>query len=101
MKHLFALLTIVTIGITTAAAQNSIIAGDKTPSGSISTTVSKTDCKVMRDKAHTAKGKKWTDAEAKPYLDKMAAMGMATKKPGQLTSKQFMKACEAGAFVGM
>ena len=101
MKFVFAVLAILAFTTPIAVAQDSIIAGDKTPTGSIATTVSKADCKAIRDKVHIAKGKKWTDAEAKPYLGKMTAMGMATKKPGKLTSKQFMKACEAGAFAGM
>jgi len=56
-------------------------------------------CNTMRGKIHA--GGAMTDAEAKPYLDKMMAMKMSPKTSGKLTDEEFMAACESGAFNGM
>ncbi|MBG1232666.1 hypothetical protein [Aestuariivirga litoralis] len=62
--------------------------------------MAKADCEAMAKKAHSGNGA-WTDAETKPFMDKMMANKMTTKTPGKLTIEEFTTACEAGAFTGM
>ncbi len=84
MKKLFIVATITMLGTSLAFAQTS-------------TKGNQNDCNTLRDHAR-AKGDAWTDAEAKPYMDKMMAMKMKTKAEGKMTDDDFMTACMGGAF---
>ena len=84
MKKLLLAATIAMLATSTAFAQSKM---------------NQNDCNALRDKAR-ASGDAWTDAEAKPYMEKMTAMKMKTKTEGKMTDDDFNTACMAGAFPG-
>ena len=63
--------------------------------------MSQADCEAMWKKADMNTDGSLDPTEAKMYTDAMMKANMTTTDASKLTSTEFMKACQAGAFDSM